>query len=307
MSGLKIWVSGSRGFVGKNLIKAFKDPGYEIRCITNSRGPVDGLTYIDFSDEAHIKAAIDLYGVPDVFIHLGWGAVYEPESNKHVTSNVSDGKNLIRELFSSGLERFVFIGSSAEYVDRKGSLSENMSPEGRLNNYVKGKVDVSSYGFETAKRFNKTFIHIRLFYAFGAGQYENSLINQLYRNCVKNSVMNLSPCEHYRDYIHISDVVHGIKLMSKINESAIVNLGSGRAIQLKEFVSLFWKCLGGKSGYLIFGAHGKPEHETEQPQCYANLDTLKRLTHWTPTVSLSQGIIETVAELNKRSTLHEQR
>jgi len=300
MSDLRIWVSGSRGFIGRYLINALKDSYHELRCITNNKISGDNLIYIDYSGKNHIREIINLYGVPNIFIHLGWGSVYEPQSNIHLTSNVSNGKNLIRELYSCGLEKFIFLGSSSEYGDREGSLSENMRPRGKLTNYVKGKIEVSSYGFEIAKQLNKVFIHIRLFYTFGAGQHQNSLINQLYKGYLEKSTINLSPCEHYRDYIYISDVIHGIKLISDIKESAIVNLGSGKAIKLKDFVYLFWKCLGGKPGSLNFGSHAKPQHEPSQPDCYSNLDTLKRLTNWEPSVSLTDGIQKTVNALKAR-------
>ena len=242
--------------------------------------------------------------MPDVFIHLGWGSVYEPQSDIHLTSNVSDGKNLIEELYNCGLKKFILLGSSSEYGEQEGALSENMDPKGKVTNYVRGKIEVSSYGFEIAKRLNKIFIHIRLFYTFGAGQYPKSLINQLYKSCLEKTAMNLSPCEHYRDYIHISDAVKGIELISNINESATVNLGSGRAVQLKDFVSLFWEHLGGDADHLKFGSHPKPGHEPVQPYCFSNVDNLKRLTNWTPSVSIAEGIKETVDALNRSSESH---
>lgn len=304
MNNSKIWVSGSRGSIGSYLVHALKDSCRELRCITNNKVSDGRLIYIDFSKKSHIRKIINLYGVPDIFIHLGWGSVYEPQSNIHLTSNVSNGKNLIEELYNCGLKKFILLGSSSEYGDRKGSLSENMDPKGKLTNYVKGKIEVSSYGFEIAKRLNKIFIHIRLFYTFGAVQHQKSLINQLYKSYLEKSAINLSPCEHYRDYIYISDVVKGIKLISNINKSAIVNLGSGRAIQLKDFVSLFWKHLGGEPEQLNFGSHPKPGHEPEQPYCFSNLDNLKRLTNWTPSVSLAKGIKQTVDALNRSGALH---
>ena len=302
MRDKKIWISGSRGFIGNYLTHALKDSGCELRCITNNKVSDDSLTYIDFADDNHIREIIELHGVPSVFIHLGWGSVYKPQSDIHLTTNVSNGKNLIKELYNCGLEKFIFLGSSSEYGDLENSLSENMRPRGKLTNYVKGKLTVASYGFEIAKQQNKIFIHIRLFYTFGEGQHQKSLINQLYKSHLGKSTIYLSPCEHYRDYIYISDVVWGIILLCNINESATVNLGSGKVTQLKDFVSLFWKFLGGRPERLNFGAHRKPADEPAQPYCYANIDTLKRLTDWTPSVSLEDGIKKTVDALNRRST-----
>lgn len=303
MKNFKIWVSGSRGFVGSHLVSALRASCSELKCVTNGDASGGELIYVDYSRRSHIREIVNLHGVPDIFIHLGWGAVYEPQSEVHLTSNVSDGKTLISELYDCGLKKFIFLGSSSEYGDLEGSLSEDMAPQGRLTNYVIGKRELSSYGFETAKRLNKIFIHIRLFYAFGAGQHKNSLINQLYRNYLEKTTMNLSPCEHYRDYIYISDVIKGIQLISNLNESVIVNLGGGRAIQLKEFVSLFWQRFGGDPSLLNFGAHARSGHEPGQPYCFSDQTNLKKKTGWTPSVSLKEGIKKTVDALSKSSIL----
>ena len=299
MNNPKIWVSGSRGFVGRHLVSALKDSRCELRCVTKGDIRGEEVIYVDFSRRSHIRKVINSQGVPDIFIHLGWGSVYEPQSEVHLTSNISDGKNLIDELYECGLKKFILVGSSSEYGDREGPLSEDMEPMGRLTNYVKGKMELSSYGFEAAKRLDKAFIHIRLFYAFGAGQHKNSLISQLYRSYLEKTTMNLSPCEHYRDYIYISDVVKGIQFISDLDESAIVNLGSGRVIQLRDFVRSLWQELGGDPGHLIFGAHQRPGNEPGQPYCFSNPANLNRLTRWTPSISVEEGIGKTVEALKE--------
>ena len=99
VDSVSMWVSGSRGFIGRYLIDALeKDSRYQVRCITNNKATDASVTYIDFSDKSHIRKVVDSQGVPDVFVHLGWGAVYEPQSDVHLGANISDGKNLIKEL-----------------------------------------------------------------------------------------------------------------------------------------------------------------------------------------------------------------
>ena len=292
-----IWLSGTRGFIGSYLIRSLLSTGYEVRCVSNSKTENSQIIHIDFSEGDRIAEAIHKYGIPDTFIHLGWGNVYEPQSDVHLTSNVQDGKNLISELFDHGLEKFVFLGSSSEYGSLTGILSEDMKPLPKITNYAKGKTEVCSFGTKLAGRLNKVFIHIRLFYTLGVGQRSSSLINQLYDCYLDKSIMNLSPCEHYRDYIYISDVVKGITLLEKVNESGIVNLGSGSAIRLRNYVTLFWNYLGGDPKQLKFGEHLKPENEPEQPFCYADLTRLRRLTGWIPSISIEDGIKRTISKM----------
>ena len=253
--------------------------------------------YLDFSREDDIRRNIELFGLPDIFIHLGWGAMTDPASEVHLDANVEASKTLISTLFKAGLKKFIFLGSANEYGSREGSLCEDMAAEGRLTAYAQGKTRVASFGFEQASKYNKKFISIRLFNTFGSGQREGSLINKLYDCYRQNIKPELGPCEHFRDYIHVSEVVHGIKLICDINESTVVNLGSGTAIKLKDFVILFWKSLGGMPDDLKFGAHPMREGEPKQPYAFANMDRLKRFTGWAPSLSIEEGIRLTIKGL----------
>lgn len=292
----KIWLSGSRGFVGKYLKDFLTNEGYSTESLSYTKTR-DDVFQVDFSRKENIERLIREKGIPHTFIHLGWGKVYEPHHRIHVLQNLEDGKNLIDTLYQNGLQKFILIGSSSEYGNLTGELKEQIEMPEPENNYIKGKLALCDYGLEQAESFNKVFIHARLFYAYGAGQQHNSLINQLYKNSIENNKMKLSPCEHYRDYIYIEDVVRGIEKISQIDKSTVVNLGSGRVIQLKDFVLAFWQELGSDPVDLLFGSHEKPSSEQSQPRSYADLNNLKNLTDWLPSTSVEDGIKRTVKQL----------
>lgn len=299
-----IWLTGANGFIGKHLGPSLKEICSRVQYFTNNKDAKTALDnkeffshFMDFSREDDIRRNIELFGLPDIFIHLGWGAMTDPASEVHLDANVEAGKTLISTLFKAGLKKFIFLGSANEYGGRGGSLSENMAQEGRLTAYAQGKTQVASFGFEQASRYNKKFIAIRLFNTFGAGQRPGSLINKLYECYRQNIKPELGPCEHFRDYIHVSEVVRGITLLCGIDESTIVNLGSGKAIKLKDFVILFWKSLGGTPDDIKFGAYRMREGEPEQPYAFANVDRLKKLTGWAPSLSVEEGMRLTIERL----------
>lgn len=292
-----IWLSGSRGFVGAQVAENLRSAGYGIKCLSNSPSNEKDVIYTDFSDRKYIRETVRKHGVPDTFIHLGWGNVYQPHAPEHLTTNLQNGINLVDELYDLGTDRFVLIGSSSEYGDRTGALTEELSPEGQVNNYVKGKTALARYGLDVADSHKKKFVHVRLFYTYGAGQKHNSLINQLFQSYLERKAINLSPCEQYRDYIHVSEAAEGIKQICDVDRSAIINLGGGGVIQLKEFIRLLWKQLGAAPELLVFGAHEKPAHEQSQPHAYADLNKLKNLTNWSPSLSIETGIKKTVEQL----------
>ena len=293
-----LWLSGSRGFVGFYVKKKLLESGIDFKCISNKDGP--GIIKIDFSDPYSIEKAISDYGAPETLIHLGWGNVYQPHEEIHVGKNLQEGKNIIDQFYSQGTKRIISVGSSSEYGDFEGALREiDFEPAGTVNNYVKGKLSLAKYGLSKVKSESKIFIHIRLFYTYGATLRNNSLIEQLYKNAREGNKMHLSPCLHFRDYINVLDAAEGIIKLSDCNFSGVVNLGSGNVIQLKSFVKLFWKETGRKEEDLVFGAHLLPEKEQNQPRAYADLTLLNELTGWVPGIDLEKGIRLTVSELDR--------
>ena len=278
-----------------------KNLNYSVKCITNTETNNKEIIYTDYSKPEELLKTLRKYGVPKTFIHLGWGNVYDVHNECHIKENLQNSKNLINILYEQGLKRFISVGSVSEYGDRVGMLKETDIPLGFLNNYVKGKIAISKYGFKFPKKSDQIFLHIRLFYTYGAGQTHNSLINQLYKSYMTGENMNLSPCDQFRDYIHISETIMGIEKILHLKASGIINLSGGQMTQLKKFVELFWHELGGNSEKLIFGAHERPSFEQNQPKAYADLTKLKSLTNWSPSMSIKDGIRQTVEMLKKNN------
>ncbi|OUU51920.1 MAG: hypothetical protein CBC25_04350 [Pelagibacteraceae bacterium TMED65] len=292
----KIWLSGSRGFVGKVVRKKLFSQSIPVTYISN-RGS-KGVKGIDFSDKKSIESALLEFGTPNTFIHLGWANVYEPHDERHIDENLKNGKNLIDTLYEYGVEKIIHIGSSSEYGDRVGCLKEeNIEPTGKVNNYIKGKLALAKYGLRKAEHYGKIFNHIRLSYTYGAGQTHNSLINQLYMSALSKKKMRLSPCLQFRDYIYVEDAADGIIKTTELKKSGIVNLGSGKAIQLKDFVKIFWKRLGCLEKDLHFGFFEQPGDEQSQPIAFLDLSVLRLNTSWEPKFKIEDGIKMTIEQL----------
>ena len=300
-----VWLTGSSGFIGKHLYKELISSGCNVSCISNNLNLIDECKnshthYLNFSSESDIKDLIKRNGCPEVFIHLGWGGMKDSTSSIHLSNNLDNAKTLIETLYSSGLEKFIFLGSVNEYGSRTGLLSEDMQPVGRLTNYAKAKIKVSEYGFDRSKFYKKIFIHVRLFYVFGAGQSKDSLINELFTAYSQDRDTNLSSCQHFRDFLHVSDVVEGITRLISVDKSNTVNLGSGNFIRVRNYVKIFWNEIGGDCNKLKFGSHNISKSEPDQFKSYADLTTIKKLTGWHPNSSLEECIRDTVVEIKQQ-------
>ena len=109
----------------------------------------------------------------------------------------------------------------------------------------------------------------------------------------------MGPCDQFRDYVHVQDVVKGILLSSKLTGSTTLNLGSGRYVQVNEFVSMFWDYLGGDRNKLKFGSRSIRLGEPDQPKSFADLTHLKQITGWVPELSLQDGVRLTIEKLDE--------
>lgn len=295
-----IWITGSRGFLGNKLLLQLKKDN-EITCFTHNPKKLsfqNKIIQFDFLKKSDIIKLVEKLGLPDIFIHLGWSGMTDSESEDHLNFNVMASKNLIMTFFELGLDKFIFLGSRDEYGERKECLSEEDKSLGKMTKYALAKKIVANYGFEQGKKFGQKFLHIRLFNTYGQGQKENSLINLLYKGSQQNKLIHLGPCMHFRDFIHVSEACIGISLIMKIDYSTTINLGSGKAIRLKDFVNLFWKELGGKENMIIFESTQMRKNDPVYPESFADLKKLKKLTNWVPKLNIIKGIKMTIQELN---------
>ena len=305
-SDASIWLTGSGGFIGRHLTPLLERRGRLKRWTPDASG-ADGASrcWLDMNNRSAVRQAIQSEGPPDVFIHLGWGAMEDPGHPDHLAGNITRAQILIDELFAAGSTRFVFIGSTNEYGARAGELFEDMPPEGFMTNYAKGKWAVTQYGLAQAALHRREFISVRVFNTYGALQRSGSLLNKLYRCYNEGRKPDLGPCENYRDYIHAQDVAEGITRLceARIERPVIVNLGGGQAIQLKDFVKTFWSKLGGRPEDILFGAHEMRAGEPAQFFSFASLARLEQLTHWRPELSLEKGIELTIQMMRQTQAM----
>ncbi len=294
-----IWLTGSSGFIGKNFFNICKSD-YDILRLSYSDQITDNVydknkvINIDYSRHENITKLIEKYSIPETVIHFGWGKMEEPMSIYHLEQNIVNSNNFINHLYENGIRRIIFIGSMNEYGSRKGKLSENQKPIGRLTNYAKGKIEVSNHGFKIASKYESIFIHVRPFYVYGYGQRKSSLINELINAKLDQRTTVLGPCEHYRDYVFVDDVVSGIEKLIYFKKSFIFNIGSGGCVKVKDFVKLFWNELNGADDKLIFGEKAQNINEPDQLESYADTKLLTKYTNWYQNYSLVEGIKSTI-------------
>jgi nucleoside-diphosphate-sugar epimerase len=296
----RVWVTGSRGFVGSALASALAERGADVVRVSNSASS-PGVEQVDYASADSIAALLGARGTPDVVFHLGWGQMHDAESPVHLEQNVREATTLVEELFRRGVPKVVLVGSVDEYGGREGELVESDPAIGRLTRYAQGKSAVSAFGRESARRHGAVYLHVRLTHVLGVPERRSSLIHQLYAASRAGTPIQLTACDQFRDYVHVADAAEGLLRIEGIGSSEVVNLGSGSMVRLRQVVELLWSMLDGRPEDLLFGARQRPGNEPDQQPCRLSVAKLEGLTGWRPGVSIEEGVARTVAELRRRA------
>ncbi|MDX4065646.1 NAD(P)-dependent oxidoreductase [Aliarcobacter skirrowii] len=243
---MRILVTGATGFIGNHLVKELlKDTKNEI--IATSRDIEKAKKYEWFSRVKYISYDLnsqeelnlfEYFDKPDKVIHLAWDGLPNYNDLIHIEKNLFNNYAFIKNLISNGLKDITITGTCFEYGLVNGCLSEDIKTN-PSNSYGIAKDSLRKFIEELKKQYDFNYKWIRLFYMYGEGQGEKSLI-ALLDKAIQNGEkeFNMSGGEQLRDYLHIQEVVSNISkiaLQNKI-DNQVINCCSGKPISIRKFV-----------------------------------------------------------------------
>jgi dTDP-6-deoxy-L-talose 4-dehydrogenase (NAD+) len=205
--------------------------------------------------------AFDMMGRPDVLIHLAWGGLPNFQSLHHFEEESPFHYRFLRGLVASGLKNLVVTGTCHEYGMQSGPLSESIeaqptNPYGFAKDMLRRQLGYLRASWPFALTW------ARLFYLYGEGQPEDSLLPQLRRAVARgDNVFNMSGGEQLRDYLSVGEVALNIvSLALQGSDHGIVNVCSGRPVSVRRLVER-WIEENSWPIKLNLGHHPYPDYE----------------------------------------------
>jgi nucleoside-diphosphate-sugar epimerase len=263
---VKIAVTGATGFIGRHVIAELERRSVSpiLVCLPSAAIPPAFAAHcvipIDLKDAP--TSAFELMGRPDVVIHLAWGGLPNYQSLHHFEEELPAHYRFLKALIQSGIKSLLVTGTCFEYGMQSGPLDEGL--ETRPDNpygFAKDMLRRQLQYLQKVQPFNLTWA--RLFYLYGEGQAENSLLPQIKRAVERGErSFKMSGGEQLRDYLPISEVAKSLASLA-LNErnNGIVNVCSGNPISVRKLVE-GWIKENGWEIDLDLSRYPYPEYES---------------------------------------------
>lgn len=290
---MKIFITGCTGFIGQHLLKQLV--GHEILCLT--RSPTTNIENVKVQfvvgDLRNCSTwALDLAKfAPDIAIHLAWQGL--PDYSKEACElNISMSLKLLTSLIDANVKRVVVAGSCFEYGLAEGELRESFPVETE-SDFAKAKLRILDEFDIACREAQIELVWSRIFYSFGPGQRDSSLLPSVYRSLASGKKPLIKMPGAVQDFIFIDDVASAlVKLAITKSLEGVFNIGSGISTSVAELVNLIAKYCG--SDFYM-------ENTDTLLGSWASTDKIINLTGWQPHTSLEQGVRQTVRELETKS------
>ena len=297
LTNKRVLVTGSRGFLGKYVVKALEARGANAIDTPRSKD-------YDLRDRLHICLMLKEFK-PDIVIHLaarvgGIGANMKTPAT-FFYDNAIMGIEMMEQSRVHGVEKYVQVGTTCSYpkytpVPFKESDLWSGYPEETNAAYgiAKRALITQAAAYRYQYGFNAiTVIPTNLYGPGDNFDLETShIIPAIIRKMVENSsgVIDVwGTGEATRDFLYVADAAEGIvKATEKYDDESPVNLGSGEEISITSIVfKLRWM-----TGFL--GAfHWDTSKPDGQPRRVLDISRAQSFG-WEPTTSLDEGLKNTV-------------
>lgn len=296
---IKLLIVGGTGFLGYHLANRCIKKGWRVTSLSTnppvSIRKVKKVKYIlcDITKKKNIKKKLSKIKF-DYVVNFG-GYVNHYEKKKTYISHYNGCKNLADYFLEKKIKKFIQFGSSVEYGLLKSPQKESslINQKKLKSTYGLAKFKATKLLINYYKKFNFPVTVFRLYLAYGPKQDINRFLPIVINACIKKKSFKCSDGTQLRDFIYVEDLIDAILkclALKKKTNGKILNLGSGKAYNLKKIILFLVKAING--GTPEFGSINLRKDEIKK--IYPNMKKTFSLLNWKPKTTLKCGLLKSI-------------
>jgi NAD dependent epimerase/dehydratase len=311
LSRRRVLVTGAGGFIGSHLVEALLSEGAEVRAFVhynarNDRGNLEQLSD-DALDAVEVLAGEiqDPFSVEravagcEIVFHLAAliGIPYSYKAPKsYVDTNVLGTLNVLEAALKGGVERVVHTSTSETYGTARYTPIDEQHPLQGQSPYSASKIGADVIAESYFRSLQLPVATLRPFNTFGPRQSLRAVIPTIIAQALDRSQVRLGSLEPVRDFTYVTDTARAFIAVATAPDAVgqTLNAGTGRGITVGELAQLIISLLGSHAEVVREEQRVRPEM-SEVFELLCDSGRLRKLTGWHPTVSLQEGLEQTIS------------
>lgn len=293
-----IIINGASSFLGKHFIKRLISEKIPVIVICRESSNIsfcegNSLVQVYRYRNNLSEINIDNAGMDSPILYeFTWYGVFGADRNlpEQLSINIPLVISSVNFAHQIKARHWIGIGSQAEYGNLNIKIKETDECK-PTTMYGKAKLHCSRISSDLCSAYKIEHSWLRLFSVFGPDDNHEWLIQYLIKELLNNNDVNVTKAEQYWDYLYVDDIMNLFLKLIDSNGIGILNLGSGKAIQLKYIIQKIQEITKSTSK-IHFGA--LPYRNDQVMFLEANIDKLRSATNWEPKISFELGILETI-------------
>ena len=321
---MKIFITGSSGFIGFHLSKKLLDSGHSIHGFDSMNNYYDvklkkarykilkkyskfSFTKNNLENQKALSNTI-LKFKPKIIIHLAAqaGVRYSIEKPRvYLDSNIRGTYNIIELAKKVNVKHLLIASSSSVYgANKRLPFKEIDKTETQLSIYAATKKSTESIAHSYSNIWKTPITMLRFFTVYGPWGRPDMALFKFTKGIIANKKIDIyNKGKMYRDFTYIDDIVNGIKaLINKVPNSKqlgkikndslspiapfrILNIGNTRKVYLLDFINALEKELGKKAI-----RNYMPMQKGDVKMTLSDTTLLKKLTGYKSKTSYKVGI-----------------
>ena len=315
LTGRKVLVTGSAGFIGSHLTEELVRLGADVRAFVlynsfSSWGWLDLSPALvkknieifpgDIRDPHRVRTAMKRC---DVVFHLAAliaipYSYHSPDS--YIDTNVKGTLNVVQAARELGVAKVVHTSTSEVYgTARFVPITEEHPLQGQ-SPYAASKIGADQIAMSFYHAFNTPVAIIRPFNTYGPRQSARAVIPTVITQVASGTVqIKLGALHPTRDFNYIKDTVRGFISVAVSDRSVgeVINIGSNYEVSIGDIVKLITELMGRNVDVVTDDIRFRPQ-KSEVERLWAENQKARDLLNWKPEYAgvdgLKKGLTETI-------------